>query len=198
MNGVTYLSVALVVGLVSGAVLDPPPHDQEAKMSRYILHNSNYGAMATISNRDPIKGYPFANVFSFSDGPLGQSSGIPYIYTMPQEISSIDLEVDPRASLTFSLAQSSYCKEGGFDPQDPRCAHVIFTGIFTKIDKESEEWGVAQEALFSRHPDMEFWPEDHGFFFAKIDIEDIQLLDWFGGVVHVDVEEYWKADPNAL
>jgi len=50
--------------------------------------------MATISSRNPIVGYPFANIFSISDGPLiGKSTGVPYMYLTPLEISVQDLEV---------------------------------------------------------------------------------------------------------
>ena len=34
---------------------EPPPHDQVAKMARYICHHSNWAAMATISStEDPL------------------------------------------------------------------------------------------------------------------------------------------------
>ena len=90
----------------------------------------------TINIRKHIKelflSFPFANVFSIADGPLGESSGTVstiiiviirtilfviviitiifcifqiYMYTTPIEISFIDLAVDDRASITLSLAQ---------------------------------------------------------------------------------------------
>ena len=86
----------------------------------------------TINIRKHIKelflSFPFANVFSMADGPLGESSGTVstiiiviiitivfvivmlflfqiYMYTTPIEISFIDLAVDDRASITLSLAQ---------------------------------------------------------------------------------------------
>jgi hypothetical protein len=50
--------------------------------------------MATISSRNPIVSYPFANVFSVSDGPFRRvSTGVPYMYLTPLEISVQDLEV---------------------------------------------------------------------------------------------------------
>ena len=78
--------------------------------------------------------FPFANVFSMSDGPQGEwSTGVPYMYLMPLELSAIDLEQDERASLTVSLTQSGYCGEQGWDDQDPRCGHLILTGTVVKI-----------------------------------------------------------------
>ena len=84
---------------------EPPPHDQVAKMARYITHHSDWAAMATIAARDPIVGFPFANIFSVSDGPLDNSTGVPYIYISPWEISAQDLTHNNKASLTMSLAQ---------------------------------------------------------------------------------------------
>ena len=84
---------------------DPPPHDQVARMARYITHESNWAAMATISSRDPTLGSPFANIFSVSDGPVDNGTGVPYIYISPWEISAQDLTKNNNASLTMSLAQ---------------------------------------------------------------------------------------------
>lgn len=84
---------------------DPPPHDQVARMARYITHESNWAAMATISSRDPTQGSPFANIFSVSDGPVDNGTGVPYIYISPWEISAQDTTQNNNASLTMSLAQ---------------------------------------------------------------------------------------------
>ena len=69
--------------------------------------------MATVSARPPITrcvdivdivdiwisiylftpSFPFANIFSLSDGELGEwSSGVPYIYLTPMELSAQDLQ----------------------------------------------------------------------------------------------------------
>ena len=53
---------------------------------------------------------------------------------------------------------------------------------------------VAREALFTRHPDMEYWPEDHGWFFCKLDIQNILLLNYFGGAITVPVDDYFAAE----
>ena len=74
-------------------------------MARYITHHSDWAAMATIAARDPIVGFPFANIFSVSDGPVDNSTGVPYIYISPWEISAQDLTHNNKASLTMSLAQ---------------------------------------------------------------------------------------------
>ena len=105
----------------------PPPHEEAARMARYITHRSSkrqkihikneidelmffcetehcqkklfffqdWASLATHCSRSPVEGYPFANVFSISDGPtLEQSSGTPYFYLTPLELSVQDLKVD--------------------------------------------------------------------------------------------------------
>lgn len=177
--------------------LPPPPFNENARMARYIAHKSDWTTMATICSRDPLKSYPFANVFSVSDGAdINKSTGIPYFYMSSLEISVHDLMKDDRASITMSLAQSDHCSKNHLDPEDPRCAHLIITGIFSKLEEGSEEEVFAKDALWSRHPAMENWISiDHGWFFAKLNIENIQLLDFFGGVKTVKIEDYLKATP---
>ena len=51
--------------------------------------------MATICSRDPLKGFPFSNTFSVSDGAsVAKSTGIPYFYVPSLEMSVHDLEVN--------------------------------------------------------------------------------------------------------
>lgn len=74
---------------------------------------------------------------------------------------------------------------------------------------------LAEEALFTRHPVMKKWPKgalkkmymwlfiikntlisDHNFFFATLKMEQIILMDYFGGPKYVDVKEYLRATPS--
>ena len=104
------------------------------RYARYLVHEANWTVLATSAAREPIVDFPFANVFSMSDGKQGEwSTGVPYMYLMPLELSAIDLEQDERASLTVSLTQSGYCGDQGWDDQDPRCGHLILTGTVVKI-----------------------------------------------------------------
>jgi len=118
--------------------IDPPPHELAAKMARYIVHSSDWTALSTISTHEPIVGYPFANVFSVSDGPVDGSTGVPYMYFTDMEISVQDMKKDSRASITMSLAQSDYCKRHRYDPENPLCAHVILTGSIEKVKNHEE------------------------------------------------------------
>ncbi|XP_033002667.1 protein CREG1 [Lacerta agilis] len=179
---------------VSG-VVQIPPHEDVARVARFVAHSCDWGALATLSAQDPpMRGQPFSNVFSVSDGPRGSSSGVPYMYLTPLEVSVQDLQVNANASLTMSLAQTPYCKKEGYDPQNPLCAHVIFSGIVEKVQNGTEA-DFAKKALFSRHPEMATWPSGHNWFFAKLNITNIWVLDYFGGIKTVTPQEYFKATP---
>ncbi|KAF4513913.1 UNVERIFIED_CONTAM: hypothetical protein B566_EDAN017736 [Ephemera danica] len=136
---------------------DPPPPTEAARMARYIVHNTDWATMATISTMPKIKGYPFSNTVSISDGPIDASSGVPYLYLTPLEMSTHDLSL----------------KNG------------------TQAAKKAEE------ALFPRHPIMRTWPKDHGFFFATLKIDQIVLLDYFGGPKYISVKDYFQANPGS-
>lgn len=79
-----------------------PPHDQVARVARFVAHQCDWASMATISTHKPVVGQPFSNAFSVSDGPEGSSSGVPYMYLTRMEISVQDLKV-PRPLLTRYL-----------------------------------------------------------------------------------------------
>ncbi|KAM4684145.1 protein CREG1 isoform 1-T1 [Amazona ochrocephala] len=187
-------SVLLLLLLLTAHGAIPPPEDA-ARMARFVLHACDWGALATLSAQEGLRGYPFANIFSLSDGPPGplSGSGVPYFYLTDLEISVQDLEINSNASLTVSLAQTPYCKKHKYDPQNPLCAHIIFSGNVVKVN--DSEAGLAKKALFSRHPEMESWPKDHNWFFAKFNITRVWVLDYFGGLKIVTPEEYYSVKP---
>ncbi|EEZ99047.1 protein CREG1 [Tribolium castaneum] len=172
----------------------PPQPNEVAKMARYIMRNSDWVSIATTSTQKAIQGYPFVSLKSVSDGPLTNSTGIPYLYMTDLDVSGQDINKDNRCTIMASLAESDYCKQKDFDPQDPRCAKLIITGKMLKIDKSSPEYQFGQDALFSKHPSMKWWPKDHDFYVSKVDIEQIAVLDFFGGIKYVSKEDYFSAN----
>ncbi|XP_053732390.1 protein CREG2 [Synchiropus splendidus] len=172
---------------------DPPPHQELARTARYIAHNSDWGHLSTISTQDTIKGIPFGNIFSVSDGPLDNSTGVLYFYMTPMDNSVADLKSNPHASLTFSEAEGEFCRKKRYDPEDPRCARLTLTGKMVEVPLQ--ELAFAKEAMFSRHPDMVNWPVGHKWFFMKLDLIQVWLQDWTGGTTVVPLEEYFRATP---
>lgn len=88
----------------SGCRLRIPPHDQVARVARFVAHQCDWASMATISTHKPVVGQPFSNAFSVSDGPEGAGSGVPYMYLTRMEISVQDLEVRSQNSTSCLLA----------------------------------------------------------------------------------------------
>ena len=162
---------------------------------RFILSlHIDWGSIATINSREPMKGYPFSNVISFSDGTSAESStGTPYFYVTDMDLSQIDINANNQISLSMTLAEGDYCSKTGYDPQDPPCPRLILTGSIEKIPNFSLERVKAEWFLFTRHPRMITWPIWHFFYFAKMKLDNIILLAQFGGVTTVSVESYYNA-----
>uniref|UniRef100_A0A671K626 Cellular repressor of E1A-stimulated genes 2 n=1 Tax=Sinocyclocheilus anshuiensis TaxID=1608454 RepID=A0A671K626_9TELE len=131
----------------------------------------DWGHLATISTQEQIKGLPFGNIVSVSDGPADNSTGVPYFYVTPMDNTVTDLRSFPFASLNV------------YDPEDPRCARLTLTGKMVEVGPE--ELDFAKEAMFSRHPVMKKWPPGHNCFFMKLVLQQVWLQDW----------EYFKATP---
>ncbi|XP_056145851.1 protein CREG2-like [Lampris incognitus] len=171
----------------------PPPHQETARTARYISHYSDWGHLATISTQDKIKGLPFGNIFSVSDGPLDNSTGVIYFYVTPMDNTVSDLKSNPYASLTFSEAEGDFCRQMIYDPEDPRCARLTLTGKMVTVGPEELEF--AKAAMFTRHPVMQKWPVEHKWFFLKLELIQVWLQDWVGGVSLIPLEDYFKATP---
>ncbi|XP_067889957.1 protein CREG2 isoform X2 [Heterodontus francisci] len=168
-----------------------PPQQEKARIARYMVHSNNWGFLATLSTLDKIKGMPFGNTFSISDGLLDNSTGIPLFYISPMGNAVADLINNPSASLTLSEAETDYCRQNLIDPEDPRCARLTLTGQVVTVPTDEIEF--AKQAMFSRHPFMKKWPPDHNWFFMKMNIQQVWLQDWFGGVTIIPLEDYFKA-----
>merc|ERR1711982_92585 len=118
---------------------NPPDWDQFAQMARYIVHYSDWVGVSTISSRDPIMDYPFANVKTVSDGSTATvARGIPYFYLSPMDLSSMDFWKNPKASLSFTLADQ-YCKEQDWIAQDPRCPRLLMTELLRGLMKRKRK-----------------------------------------------------------
>ncbi|XP_076618085.1 cellular Repressor of E1A-stimulated Genes [Colletes latitarsis] len=170
--------------------VNPPPVDRAALMARFIVNQADWVSIATISTRKDIESFPTATLASFSDGLLGNGTGIPYLYLTPLDFTAQDLAKDNRATLLMTLAQGDYCKSKQWDPMDPRCARVLLTGKIKPLKNDSMELELAKKVFFGRHPKLANMPPDHHFYFAKLKIMTIVVLDTFGGPKYVTVKDY--------
>eukprot|EP01018_Ginkgo_biloba_P022770 Gb_18305 [translate_table: standard] len=165
----------------------PDPSDARAT-ARWLVSENSWGVLSTISI--DLGGAPFGNVVSFSDGPQGKGTGIPYFYLTTLDPTPRDVLKDSRSSFTISEAPLGTC--GETDPENPTCSKLTLTGKLELIDMNDPEADFAARALFSKHAEMTDWPKDHNFQFFKLVIKDIFLIDWFGGPKLLSVAEYLK------
>ncbi|KAB2598986.1 protein CREG1 [Pyrus ussuriensis x Pyrus communis] len=162
---------------VHGRVLlqKKPDPENAAASARWLVSQNIWGVLDTISS--DLGGAPFGNVVSFSDGEPGKGSGIPYFYLTTLDPTARKALKDPRVSLTISEHPIGTC--GKTDPENPTCAKLTLNGKLRLADPKELEF--AKRALFTKHPEMKDWPKTHNFQFFKLDIENIFLINWFGG-----------------
>lgn len=186
-----YALFFLLVGFqdsVQGRLLlinKPDPKDPAAS-ARWLVSQNSWGVLNTISS--DLGGAPFGNVVSFSDGLPGEGSGIPYFYLTTLDPTAKNALQDQRSSFTISEYPLGTC--GNKDPENPSCAKITLTGKLKVIKENSKEAEIAKSALFAKHPEMRGWPKGHNFQFFKLDIEDIFLINWFGGPKPLTVDQY--------
>ncbi|PKA57922.1 hypothetical protein AXF42_Ash012461 [Apostasia shenzhenica] len=127
----------------------PNPSDAAAT-ARWLVAKNSWGVISTISV--DLKGAPFGEVVSYSDGEPGHGFGIPYFYLSQLEPTLKDASTDDRAALTLSEVPLGTCRK---DPQDPTCAKITLNGKLKWISREDPELKLAQVALFTKHPEMQ-------------------------------------------
>lgn len=189
--------------LAFGSDPDPrPPSARKIATARWMANRLTWGVLSTISSRGSSEGSavgsPFGNVYSIADGPVGNGSGTPYLYTTLMDSSMIDIFGErPNANVSLSLSEAAHA--GGYadceasargDPENPPCARLTLTGTFQNISGTPEE-RLARQALFGRHPSMADWPQEHGWFFGKVKVEAVWLIDFYGGATIITPKDYY-------
>lgn len=171
----------------------PRPGDA-APFARWMVSHSSWGVLNTIA--DDLGGAPFGNVVSFSDGQPDSGSGIPYFYLTTLDPTASYALKDKRSSFTISEYNIGTC--GKKDPENPSCAKITLTGKLNVLDNKSNEAEYAESSLFAKHPEMKDWPKNHNFQIFKLDIENIFLINWFGGPKPLTPDEYLHTSLNKL
>lgn len=184
-----------------GMEVKPPSPFDKAATARWITHNTVWGSVATIAASTRERpGLPFANPASFSDGPPGDSTGKVYFLHSPLDATIIDVMENDSVSFAISEMQTGYCQERIYDAEDPRCARLSLGGRLIKVE-DVAEIEVAKTALFSKHPSMVDWyngdeQSSHHFGFYKLELEEIWLVDFFGGAALIDIDAWNRGTDN--
>ncbi|KAF0742213.1 hypothetical protein Ae201684_002878 [Aphanomyces euteiches] len=161
---------------------------QSARHARWIVHSNDWATIATSSIH--LNGAPFANMASYSDGvgtSVENATGHLYFYLTPLDSTGKDVVKSPNVSVSITMAQLGNCK---MDPQDPTCWKVVFSGPLLPVE-DNDARQDALEALFSKHPQMASWPDDHGFEPFELHPTEILLLDFYGGPKLIAPSDYY-------
>ncbi|EFJ34725.1 hypothetical protein SELMODRAFT_82341 [Selaginella moellendorffii] len=177
---------ALVLLVVSIHGSRRPDPSESAAFARWLVASGLWGVVSTVSIH--LKGVPFGNIVSFSDGPAFNSTGTPYFYLTELDPTARDLAADDRCSFTISEASLGTC--GKADAESPICSKITLSGKMVKLVSDGEK-RFAASALFSKHHEMPNWPKSHNFHFYKLEILDIFLIDFFGGPKPLTIEDYY-------
>jgi hypothetical protein len=86
-----------------------------------------------------------------------------------------------------------YVSDSG-DPESPVCARLTLTGILEPLLSTAEESIAIQGAFYQRHPQMHNWPIDHRWIIFKLNVQDIWLIDYFGGATVLTPEQYFNVE----
>merc|ERR1719221_1061424 len=121
----------------------------------------------------------------------------------------IDIFTAKTANLRVSLALSEAALLGtkqarpdciigtGFgDPENPPCARLVLSGNLVRVAANSTEEQIANAALFKKHPSFTKYPKDHAFFTAKLEIDGVWLIDFYGGAAIIQPKEYFATKPS--
>lgn len=166
-----------------------PAYTEPAKMARFVVHMNSWGSVASTSIH--LGGLPFAAVESYSDGPLGESTGRLMFFLTSLDATGADIQVQKNVTLSLAEVQlPGFCV--GTDPEDPTCAKVSISGVMSPVPEEGLE--EAKHLLFSRHPAMRTWPVGHHFTMYELHVAHIRLLDFYGGAADLEPHEYFAAN----
>lgn len=172
----------------------PPPHTAYAKMARWLVHNSEWMSTGTISTLPSIKGFPMVNVVAMADSEKGaKSTGFIYFMLVNLDFTGQDLLKRNQMTAMFSMDQSLYCTNQSIDPMEPTCARIMISGERLMVEKNSDEYNFAYNAMISHHPASKNWIDAHDFYMCKMNITQVCVLDWYGGPHFVTVEDYYNA-----
>ncbi|KAL8266352.1 hypothetical protein R6Q59_003696 [Mikania micrantha] len=162
-----------------------PNRSNARAFARWLVAESNWGVLSTVA--DELGGAPLGDVVLYSDGQPYHGTGIPYFYlTSVDPIVRYALEAH-RSSFTISEYPLGTC--GSIDPET--CSKITLSGRFNEIETGSEEADVAKKALISKHAEIKNWPKDDSFKVYKLDIEEIFLIDFYGGPKPLRVDQYF-------
>lgn len=166
-----------------------PPHTQHAQLARWLVHTADWGSLASTSDDGSVSG----GVVSIADGDVDNPTGRIFTYLTPMDEAGHNVAARPDCALVVAEAQLRPAHCGGTDPEDPTCAKIEVRGRMLPVPATGPDARAAAEALFTRHPAMKTWPKDHGFLAYELHVDEVHMLDWYGGMHVIPGADYYAA-----
>ncbi|XP_008765291.1 protein CREG2 isoform X2 [Rattus norvegicus] len=94
----------------SGSSEASPGPRVHAGTARSLAHASSWGCLATVSTHEKIQGLPFGSCLAISDGPVHNSTGVPFFYMTAKDPAVSDLVKNPVASLMLPESEGEFCR----------------------------------------------------------------------------------------
>ena len=160
-----------------------PDESKKPEFARYVVRNAEWGVVSAYS---PKYQQPFGTLQSYADG----ATGVPYFYIAEWSTTWKDIMWNNTVSFTLSEAESDYCEGRGLDPMEPVCGRIMLTGVIVPV-ADPVELAFARRVVFAKHPAMKKWPKTHTWRFMKLDLTSVNVLNFYGGISHVSVREYF-------
>lgn len=168
---------------------DDRPTDH-AKVARELVHKSDWAAVGTISVDSKIPGFPMVNVISIADN----ENGTIYFMLVDLDFTGQDWHKNNNVTFLFTQDVNGDCRNKKRDPMEPTCARAMISGKVDPVDenKRPEEHKKNLALFVKKHPAARKWIESHNFYLCKLDIENIYVLDFYGGPNDVSVKDYYN------
>lgn len=201
VNPIIFVCV-LLMGCINGdcqkSTSNRPPYENYPAMARYLVHKSNWTSMGTISSQSNLLGFPMVNIISIADSKLNApSTGHIYFLLTDLDFTAQDLNAYNKLTALFTEDQDLACTINRTDSMEPTCARVIITGSAVRLDTNDPEYSLADIFYTNRHSASIHWRKTHKFYLCKLEIEQIAILDFYGGPHFVSVADYYEANYDA-
>uniref|UniRef100_T1PLY7 Pyridoxamine 5'-phosphate oxidase n=1 Tax=Musca domestica TaxID=7370 RepID=T1PLY7_MUSDO len=176
-----------------------PKELDHAAIARKLVHQTDWASVGTISSNPAVKGFPMVNIISINDNDVHQKSTgrIRFLLT-DLDFTGIDWQVSNKTTFLFTDEQRLHCSRPTgwnvqpIDPMEPTCARVMISGQVKKMDKNAKDYDPALVSFVERHPAAKNWLKAHAFYLCELEIENIFVLDYYGGPHTVKPDDYYN------
>lgn len=137
------------------------------------------------------------NVISVADSARGGPSTGHIVYLLTDlDYTAQDLNRNNKLTLLFSEDEDLACTKRAMDPMEPPCVRAIIAGKNLRMSNSSSAYEPALDAFISRHPAGKHWMETHTFYLCTVEIEQVAVLNGYGGPKILTAEQFYNADIN--